>query len=530
VHNGEIFFQDATAIWGHTTWDAEVAIQKSLNDSNIRTLAIGPGGENLVRFACLIVDRGRAIGYGGAGAIFGSKNLKAVAVRGTLGLEVAHAQALMQEVKRYHDEVINQSGFAKIYRQGGTLLGYLGPKEKRPHAVRNMSDEFWPDQEIEKILQDKFDPRQKALRSCFGCPYHGSRIYEINHLKCEGIQANTWRAFASNLGITDPEKMLEIHAKANLNGLDGDHLSAVMAWAVECYENGIINRKETDGLELRWGNAEALSLLTDQITLQKGFGKLLGQGLSEATRILGRGSHKFATLSHKNALMEAGMRSHRAWALGILTSTKGGGHLRGAPAVEFKWTDSEKDETIFGLPGFSSGGSYQGKAALVVMFERYKAVVDMMGLCYLPSMWMDLSLFKPLQIASFYELATGRDLSVEALMSAGEKLQTSETIFNLIHANFGRADCLPPARLLEEPVSKGIFKGEKIDLGRFGSMLDEYYQFRDWDHVTGWPFKETALSYGLYDQVAALERTGRHLPEKNTPEQNKNQYSADLLT
>jgi hypothetical protein len=83
---------------------------------------------------------------------------------------------------------------------------------------------------------------------------------------------------------------------------------------------------------------------------------------------------------------------------------------------------------------------------------------------------------------------------------------------------------------LEEPVSKGIFKGEKIDLGRFGSMLDEYYQFRDWDHVTGWPFKETALSYGLYDQVAALERTGRHLPEKNTPEQNKNQYSADLLT
>ena len=516
VQDGKVFFQDAEALWGQSTWDTEVFIQKALNDPNIRTLTIGPGGENLVKFACLIVDRGRAIGYGGAGAVFGSKNLKAVAVRGRLGLKAAHPEALIQEVKRYHEEVINQSGFAKVYRQGGTLLGYLGPKEKRPHAVRNMSDEFWPDKKIEKILQDKFEPRQKALRSCFGCPYHGSRIYEINHLKCEGIQANTWRAFASNLGITDPDKMLEIHAKANLNGIDGDHLSAVMAWAVECFENGIISQNETDGLELKWGNADALSLLADRIVAQTGFGKVLSQGLSQATHILGRGSHKLATTSHKNALMEAGMRSHRAWALGILTSTKGGGHLRGAPAVEFKWTDAEDDESIFGLPSPSSAGCYRDKASLVVMFERYKAVIDMMGLCYLPSMWMDLSLFVPRQIASFYNLVTGRDLSAEALLDVGEKIQVSETIFNLLHAGFGRADCLPPVRLLQEPVSKGIFKGEKIDVEQFSTMLDEYYRFRNWDQVTGWPFKETALEHGLHEQVDAVEQAGRRLPLKKS--------------
>ena len=509
-----VHFRDASGIWGQDTWQTELAIQNSEGDAGIRTVSIGPGGENQVKFACLIADRGRALGYGGSGAVCGSKNLKAIAVRGSMPLGVARPDELIAAVKRYNEEVSAKSEFVKIYREGGTLLGYQKPGQNRPHAVNNMADEFWSDSEIEKTGQDKFAHYEKAVRSCFGCPYFGSKIYEIEGHKCEGIQANSWRAFASNLNLTDPHQMLKMHARANLNGLDGDHTSSVMAWAVECYENGIIDRNDTHGLELGWGKGEALLELLHQIIHRQGFGDILAHGLREAAMIVGRGSEKLAFVSHGNALMESGMRSHRAWALGILTSTKGGGHLRGAPAVEFKWAGQADEGDVDDPAKSASSDSYQGKAAMVVWYERYKALIDMMGLCYLPSMWMDESLFVPDDIARFFTLVTGLELSPEELLMTGEKIQTSETVFNLLHAGFGRRDCLPPARLLREPVSRGVFKGQKIDLPQFSKMLDEYYGSRGWDPVTGWPTRQILEKLGLNNHIRAVEDAGLHLPSE----------------
>ena len=140
-------------------------------------------------------------------------------------------------------------------------------------------------------------------------------------------------------------------------------------------------------------------------------------------------------------------------------------------------------------------------------------MIDMMGLCYLPSMWMDTTLFIPEDVARFYRLVTGGEEGVEELMTVGERIQASETVFNMLHAGFGRRESLPPAKLTDQAVSRGPFKGQKIDLATYSQMLDEYYSLRGWDPVTGWPTKHVLMELGMAGYVAAVEEQGLRLPD-----------------
>ncbi len=509
----KIAFRDASRLWGKTTWQTENEIKRLESDQRIRVLSIGMGGENLIRFACIIGDRGRAAGYGGGGAVFGSKNLKAIAVRGGRPLTVAHPAQLQAELLRFNRDVIEKSRFVKVHRAGGTLNAYLLPGENRPHAVRNMSAGFWDNDAISRVDRDTIDKRYMARRhSCFACPIYCSAIYRLDHMVFEGVQANSWRAFASNVAITDPEKMLRLHALTNLYGLDGDHTSAVLAWAVECFENNIINTADTDGIALRWGDGDSLEQMLENIVHRVGFGEVLAGGLDAAVRHVGRGSERFAMLSKKNALMEAAMRSHKAWALGIITSTKGGGHLRGAPAVEAQRIPPKISRELFGIDDIEDPTAYKNKAALVTWYENYKGVIDMMGLCYLPSMWMDLSLFTPRDINRFYSLVTGEACDAEQLMTVGARLQNIETLFNILHAGFGRAEIIPPGKLTEIPVHDGPFKGQRLDPGQWQVMLEDYFRIHGWDSATGWPTIERLGELGLKDAAERMKKFGITLP------------------
>ena len=513
VTDGTVSFRDAAPIWGQDTWETENRIKRLENDACIRTLAIGPAGENRVRFACIVGDRGRAAGYGGSGALLGGKNLKAIAVRGTRPLTVARPQALLAEVTRFNREVIEKSRFVHIHRQGGTLSAYLLPGENRPHAVRNMSGEFWDNAAIARVDRAAFDDRYLVRRhACFACPIYCSAIYRIGDLVCEGLQANSWRAFASNLEITDPAQVLRLHALTNRYGLDGDHTSAAMAWAVECFEKGLIDARDTGGLTLRWGDGRVFLRLLEQIARRTGFGAVLARGVAEAARQVGRGSAELAVLAHHNPLMEAAMRSHKAWALGIVTSTKGGGHLRGAPAIEAQGIGPEQSRAFFGIDDIQEPTAYENKAELVTWYENYKGVVDMMGLCYLPSMWMELGLFTPADIARFHQLVTGSDRTAADLMHTGARLQTLEHLFNILHAGFGRRDVQVPAKLAQVPVARGPFAGQRLDPARWQEMLDAYYRAHGYDAASGWPTRERLAQLDLADVGKQLAAAGVALP------------------
>ncbi|GAI91664.1 unnamed protein product, partial [marine sediment metagenome] len=162
-------------------------------------------------------------------------------------------------------------------------------------------------------------------------------------------------------------------------------------------------------------------------------------------------TRKLAVLVKKNSIMEAGVRSHKAWALGIVTSTRGTGHLRGAPALEFQKVPPEITKKLFGIGDISDPTSYKNKAALVVWQEKYKGVTDMIGTCAIPSVWTDINLLVPEDIAGLLNDITGKNYSPEELLNAGEILQNLEKSFNLLHAGFGRSDDMPPRKFTEIP-------------------------------------------------------------------------------
>ena len=516
ITDEKVFFRPANDLWGQDTWETENRIRRKEKEKALKTLCIGLAGENQIRFACIICDRGRAVGYGGGGAIFGQKNLKAVAIRGTQPVAVAHPKQFIRQLEHFNREVVANSRFVAVHRRGGTLAAYLQAGENRPHAVRNMSRSFWSDTAISKVSRQRIDERFMLRRqSCFACPVYCSGIYEVKGLKCEGFQANSWRAFASNLDITDAQTIMQLHALANRHGIDGDHASAVMAWAVECYQNGIISARDTDGLKLEWGQGKTLVQLLENIVHRVGFGDILAQGLYEACRLVGRGSEKYALLSKKNALMEASMRSHKAWALGIITSTRGGGHLRGAPAVEAQKIAPALSRRLYGIEDIQDPCAYADKAKLVIWHEKYKGLIDMMGLCYLFSMWMDVSLYQPDTIAGFYNAVTGEDASAQDLMTAGDRLQNLETLFNILHAGFDRSDLSPPEKLTSIAVEQGRFKGQKLSPTQWDRMLDDYFDARKWDKETGWPCLPVLEDLGLADAARILEKNDLRLKSQS---------------
>jgi len=195
--------------------------------------------------------------------------------------------------------------------------------------------------------------------------------------------------------------------------------------------------------------------------------------------------------------MEAAMRSHKAWALGVVTSTKGTGHLRGAPGLEFQKLSPAESLKLLGIEDISDPTSYENKAALVIWQEKYKAVIDAMGLCALVTMWMDRTLFTPEDIAVFFQDVTGRKTSPEELLEAGERIQNLERAYNLLHAGFGRSDDMPPAKFVDIPVNNGVFKGEALNIDKWNKMLDEYYRLHHWDIQTGWSTRKCLSDLGL---------------------------------
>jgi len=511
IYNDSVYFRNADNLWGKDTWETENIIKSKEKDRGIKTLTIGQAGENLVKFACIISDRGRAVGYGGSGAILGNKKLKAIAIRGTLPVKVAYPDKFFQKLKFFNKNIIEKSNTVDIYRKGGTLLPYLSPGENRPHGVKNMSEGFWSNESISCVTREKFDKYLKRRHSCFNCPAYCSGIYEMNGFRCEGVQANTLRAMGSNLDIKSPEDILHANALVNMYGMDTDQTSAVIGWAVECFENNLISKADTDGIELRWGKSDSILKLIKNIAIRKGFGNILANGVYEACRIIGRGSEKYAVLVKKNSLMEAAMRSHKGWALGIVTSTKGGGHLRGAPGQEMQKIPPEVSMRLFGIGDIFNPTSYHNKAKLVKWQENYKGVVDMMGICASSSMGMDISLFTPEDIAEFYNNVTGENVTGENLLHAGLKLQNLERVFNYLHAEFNRKDDYPPEKLVKIPVHDGPYKGEKLDMSEWNKMLDEYYFCHGWDVSTGLPTNQGLKSIGLGDVVEKLEKNGINL-------------------
>ena len=466
-------------------------------------LGIGPAGEREVAISCLMVDRAHAAGWGGSGAIFGAKNLKALVAVGEKPVAVFDPAGLKAKLQQLDWRISTSEAAAGLVR-GGThgQAGAGGYSGLVPTGVKNLQDEYLSPAESAPISEATFKQWETDRVGCLGCNIRCLHLYEIEstrygHLVSEGMHANSVRGLASNWGVSNPEDLLMAHTLCNDYGLDVDGVSAAVAFAIECAEAGLIPRDQPNGLQLAWGNGPAAVELVRQIGEGTGLGQMLGRGVYAAAQIIGGDSHKLALMVKKVGLNEQGLRSHRAWALGVMTSTRGGGHLGGSPQTENRRISPEVGRRLFNNPRAGEPAAYEGKGKIAAWTEGLKAVIDSLGLCYFVYGWYDLSLGNPAELAELLYLVTGQKMSGTELHRWGLRLHTLERQFSAIHGGYSRQDDALPERFFEQAVSSGPYQGAHLDHDQLQQALDEYYAYLGWDLETGHPSPATLHQLNL---------------------------------
>jgi aldehyde:ferredoxin oxidoreductase len=301
--------------------------------------------------------------------------------------------------------------------------------------------------------------------------------------------------------------MMKANAYCNQLGLDVDAAGGAIGWAMECYQRGIFDDKETDGLKLNWGDAGVALELIRKMSYREGFGNILAEGCARAASIVGRNSSYYAMHIKGQDLFES-CRGGLAMCLGTITSTRGGGHTTGAAHDYIGPEEKEKAGLIFGVDPHNPL-EYEGKGKMVMYTEVLHRVNNCLGICHKNTIYWDFELMDLPQLAELYSAATGWKTSVEDLKRMALRQLNLEKAFNLRHTNFDRKDDMPPPREMFEPIPTGNFAGWKMDEEKFNKMLDEYYDLHGWDSETSFPTKKTLVDLGLEYVANDLEKIGK---------------------
>lgn len=512
IDDDTVKIRNAEHLWGKTTWETDDIIRENLGDEDVQIASIGPAGENLVRAACIINNGARAAGRCGLGAVMGSKNLKAIAVRGTGGISVADPARFMRVVEELWQR-IEGDDVMKSLRQWSTALIPEADQAISSNPVRNFQDGYWDPEKIKKtsskVLIGEYSVRNLA---CFGCPVACSHYLKISKgefagVEGEGFECNTLHDLGCKLDIDNLSAIIKIHVLCGQYGLDVDNTGGVIAWAMECYEKGILKKEDTDGLELDWGNYKATIELVRKIALREGFGDLLAEGSKRASEMIGRGSEKYSMNIKGQELYET-LIPTIGWGLGPIVSARGGGHLRGAPICEFPYLalSPEEGEKYFGIPTAGDRKTYEGKAKLVIYFQNLKAIVDCFNICYFPTQWYSPPLINMVDLAKLFSTATGRELSAEDLREIGERITNVEKAYN-VREGIRKKDDWPPERFFE-PIPSGPAKGESLHREKLSGAIEEYYELMGWDTETGIPTRRKLEELGLKEVEEDLDKLG----------------------
>jgi aldehyde:ferredoxin oxidoreductase len=491
INNEQVAIADARHLWGKNVWETEEIIRQELKDDDIQIASIGQAGENRVRFAAVMNNMARAAGRTGMGAVMGSKNLKAVVVRGTKGVKIAHPDRLAQLNKQLLEAIYNAPSYGVRSTYGTSMLvdiyntiGVL--------PTRNALDSVFEDANSinGQTFLDKYKVKSKA---CFACPVHCGHFYSIKDgaysgTMGEGVEFETMCSLGSKLGNRDLAAILKANNLCNQYGIDTISTGGVIAFIAECYENGLLSGKELDGLDLEWGNADAILKIIEKIALREGVGDLLAEGVERISKSI-PGSEGFVQTIKGMEVPTQDVRGLKAWALGWAVSSRGADHCRAFPLAETTWLPEEA-EKIFGSKEAADRLSSTGKAAMVKWYEEMNAVGDSLELCRIAQLGCNMPFGL---ISEILQAVTGVDFDEKELFTIGERIINLERIFNL-REGLKPSDDRLPGRFTKEPVKKGSSAGQVVNLE---PMLTEYYKLRQWDRETGWPDSSLIGDLGL---------------------------------
>lgn len=514
LNNNKVEIRDATHIWGADIWETEDVIKHELSDPDVKIATIGVAGERLVPMSIIITNRTRAAGSGGVGAIMGSKNLKAIAIRGNLERKIVNVKKFNSICEKLSVKLRN-SKMVKGVRENGTLGNFIVPVNNVcAYPYRNTQDDHYKNIENSSIAWSKWEKTSELWDSCFECPIECGRYFmEADNDPYKGLKVpmpenNTFYAFATRLDMSDPSYILKAFEMISRFGLDNDAIAVVMSWAFECFEKGILTKNDTDGLNLTWGNNSAVIALIRKIAYKEGFGNLLGMGCKKASSIIGKNSEYYCTSIKGQDNLDA-LRACKGWALGNVVSLRGGRHLDGAPATELDddiKNTPELSQKLFGVNSAYIPNSYDHKGKLVSWFSHFKAAIDSLGICYYTSWWSSPDHFGPDEYANALSAMIGKKLSGKELLEIGERIHNVEKAFNTLHAGFTRKDDYPPSIFFDEPIKSGQFKGEKLIKSKYDKMLNEYYEENKWDKLSGLQNEKYLYKLDLPEVVEKLKK------------------------
>jgi aldehyde:ferredoxin oxidoreductase len=472
-------FHDASELWRLNAEETEIAIQKELKDRRACVASIGQAGEHLVKFASIQVDlhsigRGGSLGRGGMGAVMGSKQLKAIAVRGHGRVEIADDEGLMALTRELIKEM-KQNELTHAFSRWGTPQFIDAVNEGGLFPTRNFQQgTFEGAQRINaKAMREQLVKRNTACHACTIACGKYSVIAEGPYAETfvDGPEYETLWSFGAQCGIDRLDAIAAANMWCDRYGLDTISTGNTIGFAMECYERGLLTKKDVDELELKFGNHEVLVELIRKIAFREGVGDLLAEGTRVAAKKIGRGAERFAM--HVKGLELPAYDPRGVWgmALAFATACRGGCHLKA-------WTLMVE---VF-APKYDRF-SAEGKAKLVFDLQNARAVVDSLGVCVFGTRAIGVE-----EMIRILAVTTGQNLSAEKLLKAGERIYTLERLL-AVRGGVSRKDDILPARLLEETLPGGAAKGVKLTKRELNRMLDEYYAVRGWDR-DGRPWQE----------------------------------------
>jgi aldehyde:ferredoxin oxidoreductase len=467
--------RDARALWGLDHFEAYDRLLEA-TDRRARAAVIGPAGENLVRVASVMQGghgHSRAAGRGGMGAVMGSKNLKVIAVRGVQRPDYADREAFHAAVKENNAFIKEHSVPMSNY---GTASGVIGSEKHGDMPLKNWRLGSWP--EAEKISGQRIHETIWVRHTfCHACPIGCGKEVAIKEgpyagVWGEGPEYETLAGFGGMLHNDDLPGIAAANDHCNRYGLDTISTSAIIAFATEAYEKGIITREDTGGLELAWGSTEATLALIKQIAYRRGLGNLLANGVRAAAQVLGHGAEDFAIHVKGLEIPYHDPRAFVSMAVNYATGVRGGCHLE---AISY-WNgygiifpDLGPSETL------DSHQSNEAQARLAYEFQNYMSVYNPLGLCK----FIAKGSVGPGRVTDLVNKAMGWDWTREELVHMGEKIFNLKRLI-VLRYGISREDDTLPQRLLSEPRPTGHAAGVLPDLG---VMMPIYYEMRGWDEA-----------------------------------------------
>jgi aldehyde:ferredoxin oxidoreductase len=448
------------------------AIRRERKDYSIQVAAIGPAGENLVLFSSIVSSGNRVNGRAGMGAVMGSKNLKAVAVRGSLSLEVAEPLAFLSEVEKIDEAILNHDEYRKRFQMGTTMLmkdlnniGIL-PTRHFQEGVCKYVDEI-SGQKLARTYKVK-------NKSCFNCNVHCSRYCVVDDREAEGPEFETLCSFTSRLGNRDLPFALEMNQYLNQMGMDSISTAEVIGWIMECQEKGLVRPDDLDDLSITWGDKEKIREVVDMIVFRRGIGDRLANGATKLSEGFSEEAKKLVMQVKGLDIICGDPRGIKAYGLTYAVASRGADHLRAEPYFELT-NRKEEAKKRFGTEKAADRLSEEGKAALVTYSEKIALLTDSLTMCKNIGLCMDILNFE--NVSSLLRYGTGVDYSPDYLQKiTADSIDLEHELNKKLGVK--REDDTLPERFQKEPLTDGPTQGSTVDIKR---MVDEYHKIHKWE-------------------------------------------------